>query len=93
MSREAHVQFWERVGVKLSRATRSAMVSFWSTRKSDTGLDESIPASRRHAELAVFDYIETFDNPTRRQRSLGQIACGLRNSTNTQSPIVRQEIG
>lgn len=52
----------------------AAMESFWSTLKSDTGLDQSIPASRRHAELAVFDYIETFYNPTRRHSSLGQIS-------------------
>ena len=37
----------------------AAMESFWSSLKSDTGLDRSIPASRPHAELAVFDYIET----------------------------------
>ena len=74
MSREVHVQFWERVGVKLPCATRPAMESFWSNFKSDTGLDESIPASRRHAELAVFDYIETFYNPTRRHSSIGQIS-------------------
>ena len=49
----------------------AAMESFWSTFKIDTGLDESIPASRRHAELAVFDSIETFYNPTRRHSSLG----------------------
>lgn len=52
----------------------AAMESFWSTLKSDTGLDESIPLSRRHAELAVFDYIETFYNPVRRHSSLGQIS-------------------
>src|SRR6266700_3907534 len=52
----------------------AAMESFWSTLKTDTGLDESIPASRRHAELAVFDYIETFYNPTRRHSSLGNIS-------------------
>ena len=52
----------------------AAMESFWSTLKSDTGLDESIPASRRHAELAVFDYIETFYNPTRRHSSLGNVS-------------------
>jgi transposase InsO family protein len=52
----------------------AAMESFWSTFKSDTGLDESIPASRRHAELAVFDYIETFYNPTRRHSSLGYLS-------------------
>ena len=51
----------------------AAMESFWSTLKTDTGLDESIPSSRRHAELAVFDYIETFHNPTRRHSSLGYV--------------------
>ena len=52
----------------------AAMESFWSTLKTDTGLDESIPASRRNTELAVFDYIETFYNPTRRHSSLGYIS-------------------
>ena len=52
----------------------AAMESFWSTLKTDTGLDEAIPDSRRHTELAVFDYIETFYNPTRRHSSLGNIS-------------------
>ena len=52
----------------------ATMESFWSTLKTDTGLDVSIPISRRHAELAVFDYIETFYNLTRRHSSLGQIS-------------------
>ena len=52
----------------------AAMESFWSSFKSDTGLDESIPAGRRHAELAVFDYIETFYNPTRRHSSIGYVS-------------------
>lgn len=52
----------------------AAMESFWSTLKTETGLDESMPASRRHAELAVFDYIETFYNPTRRHSSLGYLS-------------------
>ena len=52
----------------------AAMESFWSSLKTETGLEESIPASRRHAELAVFDYIETFYNPTRRHSSIGQIS-------------------
>ena len=52
----------------------AAMESFWSTLKTDTGLDAAIPASRHHTELAVFDYIETFYNPTRRHSSLGQIS-------------------
>jgi transposase InsO family protein len=52
----------------------AAMESFWSTFKTDTGLDDAMPASRRHAELAVFDYIETFYNPTRRHSSLGYLS-------------------
>ena len=52
----------------------AAMESFWSTLKTDTGLDTAIPASRRHAELAVFDYIETFYNPRRRHSSIGFIS-------------------
>jgi transposase InsO family protein len=52
----------------------AAMESFWSTLKTDTGLDEAIPASRHHTELAVFDYIETFYNPERRHSSIGQIS-------------------
>ena len=52
----------------------AAMESFWSTFKTDTGLDESIPSSRRHAKLAVFDYIETFYNPRRRHSSLGDLS-------------------
>jgi transposase InsO family protein len=52
----------------------AAMESFWSTFKSDTGLDLLEPASRHDAELAVFDYIETFYNPTRRHSSLGYLS-------------------
>ena len=48
----------------------AAMESFWSTMKTETALGELMP-SRRLAELAVFDYIETFYNPTRRHSSLG----------------------
>jgi transposase InsO family protein len=52
----------------------AAMESFWSSMKSDTGLDKSIPVTRHHAKLAVFDYIETFYNRRRRHSSLGQIS-------------------
>ncbi len=53
----------------------NAMIeSFWSTLKTETGMDVVIPATRREAELAVFDYIETFYNPKRRHSSLGQIS-------------------
>ena len=54
------------------------MESFWSTFKSDTGLDLLEPASRHEAELAVFDYIETFYNPTRRHKLAGlPFPCGI----------------
>lgn len=49
----------------------AAMESFWSTLKTETGLDAAVPISRRAAESIVFDYIETFYNPTRRHSSLG----------------------
>lgn len=52
----------------------AAMESFWSTLKTETGLDVSVPISRRAAELIVFDYIETFYNPTRRHSSLGYLS-------------------
>jgi len=53
----------------------NAMIeSFWSTLKTETSMDVIIPATHRHAELAVFDYIETFYNPRRRHSSLGQIS-------------------
>jgi putative transposase len=47
------------------------MESFWSTLKSDTELDTTEPSSRADADLAVFDYIETFYNRARRHSSLG----------------------
>lgn len=52
----------------------ATMESFWSTCKSDTQLDVLVPPTRRAAELAIFDYIETFYNPTRRHSSLGQLS-------------------
>lgn len=53
----------------------NAMIeSFWSTLKTETNMDVIIPATRQEAELAVFDYIETFYNPKRRHSSLGQIS-------------------
>ena len=48
--------------------------SFWSSLKSDTGFDTTLTLSRGEAELAVFDYIETFYNPTRRHSSLGNLS-------------------
>ncbi len=52
----------------------AAMESFWSTLKTETGLDQAVPISRPAAELIVFDYIQTFYNPTRRHSSLGYLS-------------------
>ena len=52
----------------------AAMESFWSTLKTETRLDVSVPTGRRAAELIVFDYIETFYNPARRHSSLGYLS-------------------
>jgi putative transposase len=52
----------------------ATMESFWSTLKSDTQLDRIEPLSRSAAELALFDYIETFYNRTRRHSSLGGVS-------------------
>lgn len=48
--------------------------SFWSTLKSDADLDVIVPITRSAAELAIFDYIETFYNRARRHTSLGSIS-------------------
>jgi transposase InsO family protein len=52
----------------------AAMESFWSTLKTEAGMEEGQLVSRRETELAVFDYIETFYNTQRRHSSLGQIS-------------------
>ena len=52
----------------------AAMESFWSTFKTETAIADKPPATRHDAELAVFDYIETFYNPTRRHSSLGYLS-------------------
>ncbi len=49
----------------------AAMESFWSSFKTETGIEEHPPATRTQGSLAAFDYIETFYNPTRRHSSLG----------------------
>jgi len=48
--------------------------SFWSTLKSDADLDVIEPTTRSAADLAIFDYIETFYNRARRHTSLGSIS-------------------
>jgi len=77
---EDYVAALEAAGVErsMSRAgncyDNAAMESFWSTLKLDTQIDKHIPATRAAAELVVFDYIETFYNPTRRHSSLDYLS-------------------
>lgn len=52
----------------------SMIESFWSTLKTESDLETAIPATRAQAELDIFDYIETFYNPTRRHSSLGYLS-------------------
>jgi transposase InsO family protein len=52
----------------------ATMESFWSTLKLDTQIDLHRPDTRRAAELVIFDYIETFYNPTRRHSSLDYLS-------------------
>jgi putative transposase len=75
-----YVAALQRVGIErsMSRAgncyDNAAMESFWSTLKLDTQIDHHIPDTRRAAELVIFDYIETFYNPTRRHSSLDYLS-------------------
>jgi transposase InsO family protein len=48
--------------------------SFFSSFKTESGLEEAPPATRRDGELASFDYIESFYNRTRRHSSLGYLS-------------------
>ncbi len=48
----------------------ATMESFFATLKTEA-FDDTIPDNRRHAELMVFDYIESFYNPRRMHSSLG----------------------
>ena len=48
--------------------------SFFSSFKTETGIEDVVPVTRRDAELVAFDYIETFYNPTRRHSSLGYLS-------------------
>jgi putative transposase len=52
----------------------ASVESFWSTLKTETDLDAVEPINRHAAELIIFDYIETFYNPTRRHSSLGYLS-------------------
>lgn len=48
--------------------------SFFSSFKTESGVEQVVPATRRDAELIAFDYIETFYNSTRRHSSLGYLS-------------------
>jgi putative transposase len=48
----------------------ATMESFWSTLKGDC-VETRVFTTRREAQLAIFDYIETFYNRARRHSSLG----------------------
>ena len=50
--------------------TNAAMESFWSTLKTEWLQDKDFHAPQE-AELAIFDYIETFYNPKRLHSALG----------------------
>jgi transposase InsO family protein len=52
----------------------ASIESFWSSLKTETQMDILPPHTRHDAKLAVFDYIETFYNPTRRHSSLGYLS-------------------
>jgi transposase InsO family protein len=47
------------------------MEAFWSTLKTEAGLDPIVTLERRAAESIIFDYIECFFNRSRRHSSIG----------------------
>ena len=65
----------------------AAMESFWSTLKTEADLNAVVPPDRRHAELAVFDNIETFYNRARRHSSLGYLSPAAFENQKTQDII------
>ncbi len=73
MSREAHVQFWERVEVQSLRATRPAMESFYGRYKT-TAVRDHIFADEAELRANVFDYIEVFYNRFRKHAALDYLS-------------------
>jgi len=67
--RDAHIS--PSMSRKANCYDNATMEAFWSTLKTETGLDVITPFSRRAATTIVFDYIETFYNRTRLHSSLG----------------------
>jgi len=49
------------------------MESFWSTLKTEAGLDSVVPLNRCAAESIIFDYIECFYSRSRRHSSLSYL--------------------
>jgi transposase InsO family protein len=74
------IDLLDRAGVtrSMSRAgncyDNASIESFWSSLKTETQMDLLPPPTRHQAKLAIFDYIETFYNPTRRHSSLGYLS-------------------
>ena len=73
MSREAHVRFCERLGVKLPRSTHPVAESFFGTLKTELVHHERYK-TREEARLNVFDYIETFYNRRRLHSYLNYVS-------------------
>jgi len=69
-----NAQFSPSMSRKANCYDNATMESFWSTLKTETGLDLVTPISRRAAATLVFDYIETFYNRSRLHSSLGYLS-------------------
>ena len=63
---------------KMSRAgncyDNALIESFWNSLKTETQMDIVFPATRQDADLAVFDYIETFYYSRMRHSSFGHLS-------------------
>jgi transposase InsO family protein len=73
MSREAHVRFCERLGVKLPRSTHPVSESFWKTIKAEL-IYREVFRTREDAQVKIFDYIEIFYNKRRLHSVLGYMS-------------------
>jgi len=70
MSREAHVRFCERLGVKFPRSTHPVAESFFSTLKNEN-VHRYTFITWRQAQDELFDYIEIFYNKKRAHSAIG----------------------
>ena len=70
MSREAHVRFCESVEVRVLRATRPPMESWFHTLKTEL-VNHRDYLTRVQAKADIFEYIEVFYNRSRRHSGLG----------------------